>query len=217
MATPEDMARRYAVKRFIPGQRDDAALARALEAARLAPSSFGLHPWRIVRAEDPQVRRAVLDRAYGQEKVVTAGHLLVFASRSPLTEDDVDAHVDLTARIRPLDEAAREKLRGTLVKNVLERHDAAGLDAWCRAQCYLGLGVFLSACATLRLDACPMEGFDPQAVTRLLGLDRERLTAQVLVTAGYGAPDDAEAARPKVRLARGNFVLDAGLPTTAQA
>ncbi|MFP4275307.1 MAG: nitroreductase family protein [Paracoccaceae bacterium] len=207
MALPEDMSWRYAVRRFVPGAREDARLAQALEAARLAPSAFGLMPWRIVQVEGAATRRALLDHAYGQDKVESAGHLLVFASRAPLTEADIDAHVARLARDRGLDDAAAGKQRASLIRNTLARHDARGLDEWCRAQCYLGLGVFLAACASQRLDACPMEGFAPARFDDILGLRAHRLTARALVTAGHRAPEDASASRAKSRPGMDEFLL----------
>ncbi len=208
MSLRDDMAWRYAVKRFAPGERADDRVSEALEAARLAPSSFGLQPYRVVRVTDPALREAVLAHAYGQAKVVEAGHLLVFARRDPLTERDIEAHVARAVAARGLDAAAEAKLRETLLENVLGRHDAAGLAGWCRAQTYLALGVFLAACARLRLDACPMEGFSPSGVSDALGLPARRLRAEALVAAGIRAADDAAADAPKVRLSPAEFVID---------
>jgi len=208
VSLPDDMTWRYAVKRFAPGERAEEALSEALEAARLAPSSFGLQPYRVVRVGDPALREAVLAHAYGQSKVVEAGHLLVFARRDPLTEGDVEAHVARTVAARGFDAAAGAKLRDNLLNNVLRRHDAAGLASWCRAQTYLALGVFLAAAARLRLDACPMEGFSPSKVSEALGLPARRLRAEALVTAGVRAEDDAAADAPKVRLTPSDFLID---------
>jgi nitroreductase len=164
-------------------------------------------PWRVVKVEDAATRRALLAHAYGQDKVEGAGHLLVFASRAPLTQADIDAHVARLVHDRGLDAEAAEKQRAALVKNTLARHDARGLDEWCRAQCYLGLGVFLAACASQRLDACPMEGFAPAEFDEILGLGAQRLTARALVTAGQRAPEDATAGLAKSRPAMDEFLL----------
>lgn len=210
MALPGDMRWRYAVQRFVPGLRSGAALEAALEAARLAPSSFGLQPWRILNIEGDELRQALVPLAYGQDKVAQAGHLLIFASRAPLLPEDIDAHVDRVAAARALDDLAREKLTAKLARDVLGRHDAAGLDAWCRAQCYLGLGVFLAACASLRLDACPMEGFQPDAVADLLELRPLRLEPRVLVAVGARDPADPAAAGAKVRPDPDDLILTLG-------
>lgn len=198
---------RYAVKRFVPGARDEAALYRALEAARLAPSSFGLQPWRIVLVEDAETRARLAGKSYGQDKVAEAGHLAVFAILDPVTEDHVAAHVARLAAARGLDGAATSRRHDSIAKTVLHRKDAGERRAWARAQCYLGLGVFLAACAAEGLDACPMEGFENAAYDDILGLAEEGLTAAAVVALGRRADDDPEAARPKVRLPASELIL----------
>lgn len=207
MTTREDMGWRYAVKRFVPGAREDDKLSRALEAARLAPSAFGLMPWRVVVVEDADLRDRVLEHAYNQAKVTEAGHLLVFAHRAPLLAEDIAAHVSALASRRGLDAEAAEKTRARLAKSTLGRFEDAGLREWCRAQCYLGLGVFLAAAASERLDCCPMEGFKPEAVDEALGLKDRRLAAAALVTAGVRDPEDPAARQAKVRPEADSFVL----------
>jgi nitroreductase len=198
---------RYAVKRFLPGARDEAALTRALEAARLAPSSFGLQPWRIVLVEDAATRARLAEKSYGQAKVAEAGHLAVFAILDPVTEDHVAAYVARLAAARGLDGAAASKRHDSIAKTVLQKKDAEERRAWARAQCYLGLGVFLAACAAEGLDACPMEGFEPAAWDEILGLADEGLAAAAAVPLGRRAEDDAEAAQPKVRMPAQDLIL----------
>ncbi len=200
MSLIDDLSWRYAVKKFEPGVRVDSGLAQALEAARLAPSSFGLQPWRIVAVEDPALRRALRAHAFGAAKVEEAGHLLIFAHLDPLAAEDVDAHVALMVRSRGLDAESAARQRQTLHRAIFERKDEQERRAWTRAQTYIGLGVFLAACAQQRLDACPMEGFEPQKVDEMLDLSARRLHAAAFVTAGRRAVDDAHAELPKVRM-----------------
>ncbi len=205
---------RYAVKAFAPGVRDDAALDRALEAARLAPSSFGLQPWRIVLVEDAATRTALAARSYGQRKVETAGHLAVFAILDPVTEAHIDAHVARLAGARGMDAAAQAKQRDRIARTVLTYKDADARRAWACAQCYLGLGVFLAACATEGLDACPMEGFEVAAYDDILGLADAGLAAVVAVALGRRAADDPEAAEGKLRPPASELIRRVGQAST---
>jgi nitroreductase len=74
------------------------------------------------------------------------------------------------------------------------------LTHWARRQAYIALGIFLATAAMLNIDACPMEGFDPQQYDEILGLGKLGYTASVLATAGYRAADDHYATLAKVRL-----------------
>ena len=76
---------------------------------------------------------------------------------------------------------------------------AGTLDAWNTRQVYIALGTFLTSCALLGIDACPMEGFQPEEYDKILGLAAQGYHAVVLATAGYRADDDAAASLKKVR------------------
>lgn len=206
MSLTADMTWRYACQEFAPGERCDDALAQALEAARLAPSSFGVQPWRIVTVEDEAMRAALPPLCYGQASVRDAGHLLVFAYCDPLTEDHLRAHAARVAQQRGFSAEAEQAFLADLVKTVLTRRSPEEQRSWARDQCYLGLGVFLAACAHHRVDSCPMEGFKPAAVDAALGLRDHGLRAAVLVAAGRRAATDHTARAPKVRLDRASFL-----------
>ena len=58
---------RYACRQFVAGEWVTAGeLALLREAGRLAPSSFGLEPWRFVTVEDATQRAAVAHACYDQ-------------------------------------------------------------------------------------------------------------------------------------------------------
>ncbi len=215
MSLTDHLAWRHAVKKFEPGVRRDAALAQALEAARLAPSSYGLQPWRIVVVDDPVLRATLREHAWGAAKVEEAGHLLVFAHLDPITEEDLDAHAARVTATRRLAPEEADKLRASLRRNILGRRSADERRAWARAQCYIGLGIFIAACAEQRLDAGPMEGFEPAKVDAALGLPARRLHAAAFVVAGRRAADDPGAALRKVRMPLDELVLSIPAPAPA--
>ena len=101
---------RYATKVFDPNRKIPADLWSALEEALvLAPSSFGLQPYRFLVVDDPDLRQQLLPHAWNQRQVVDASHLVVFAARTDVTRAEVDAYLSLTARIRGV---SSESLQG---------------------------------------------------------------------------------------------------------
>ena len=74
-------------------------------------------------------------------------------------------------------------------------------------QAYIVLWFLLSACAQMWIDACPMEGFDPQKYNEILWLDEMWLTATVVVTLGYRSSDDKYADLAKVRFAKDQLII----------
>lgn len=203
-ASPDDVLAalrwRYATKAFDPARTIDPATWAALEqAAVLAPSSYGLQPWRFVVVTDPAVRKQLHPVSWNQPQIVDASHLVVFAAKNPPTPADVDRHVARTAEVRGMPAAGLDGLRQMMLGS-LARMTAAEAQAWATRQCYIALGVFLSAAAQLGVDACPMEGFQPDKYDEILGLTAEGLKAVVIATAGYRAAADKMAGAAKSRL-----------------
>lgn len=194
---------RYAVKAFDPAKKIPDATWKLLEEALvLAPSSFGLQPWRFVEVQDTGVRAKLRAAAWNQGQVTDASHVVVIARKLVVTAADVDAYVDRTVAVRSAPREALQEYRQMMVNSVTNPQSlagGAGMDAWTRSQCYIALGFFLSAAALLGVDACPMEGFDAKAFDEILGLTKEGYGATVMVTAGYRSPSDWLASLAKVR------------------
>lgn len=71
--------------------------------------------------------------------------------------------------------------------------------AVARQQAYIALGVFLTSAALMRIDACPMTGFDVQGYNKILNLDEQGLTATAVVAIGTRSDVDDSARDAKVR------------------
>jgi nitroreductase len=190
---------RYATKKFDPARTIPPKVWAGLEeAAVLAPSSYGLQPWAFVVVTDPAVRKQLHAVSYHQPQVLDASHLVVFAAKNPPTPADVDRHVARTAAVRGVAPDSLDGYRKKMLGSV-SRPSPADAHAWAARQCYLALGFFLAACALAGVDACPMEGFQPEKYDEVLGLKEKGLGSVVIATAGYRHPDDAYAALAKVR------------------
>ena len=70
---------------------------------------------------------------------------------------------------------------------------------WTAKQTYIALGNLLSAVAELKIDACPMEGFDAERYNEILGLNSQNLNASVVATIGYRSEEDETQHYKKVR------------------
>jgi nitroreductase len=191
---------RYATKQFDPQRKISAENWAALEDALvLTPSSFGLQPWKFVVVTDRATRETLLPASYGQRQIVDASHLVVFAIKKNLGEQDVDAHINRLAEIRG---GSRESLAGSrdiMVGSIVKGLDNAARNTWAAYQVYIALGNFLTSAALLGIDACPMEGIEPEKYDEILGLEKRGLGAIVVATAGYRLATDKYAALKKVR------------------
>ncbi|WP_204139605.1 NAD(P)H-dependent oxidoreductase [Halomicronema sp. CCY15110] len=191
---------RYATKKFDPARKIPAHTWHALEQSLvLAPSSFGLQPWKFFVIRNPEIRQQLQGAAWGQSQVVDASHLVVLAIKQDVNAGDVAPYLDRMADVR---QTAKENLQGleNMIKGFL-KEPPFPLDpnAWSARQVYIALGFFLYSAAMLGVDACPMEGFVPAQVNEILGLPEQGYGAVVLCAAGYRAADDKYADMAKVR------------------
>lgn len=206
MSILKAMQWRYATKKFDATQRlSQHAVSELLQIVNLAPSSFGLQPYRIFNVTDAAVREQIAATTMNPAQVNSASHLLVFAASNTVGKETISAFVERAAAIR---DVPRESLasREALITGAVEKLDPSARLAWAQRQLYLAIGVLVAAAAESAIDACPMEGFDASAVDRILGLEAQGLKATVFVLLGHRAADDPFALPAKVRKSLGELV-----------
>lgn len=190
---------RYATKAFDPNRKiSDADWEVLEESLTLAPSSYGLQPYKFIVVDDPAIREKLRAAAWGQSQVTDASHLVVLAHKKVLTDADIERYVDRIVEVRG---GSRESLvdyenlmKGSAKKAV----DEGYIETWNSRQAYIALGFLLETAALLGIDATPIEGFDAAQFNEILGL--EEYSAVVICPLGYrNAESDWLATLPKVR------------------
>lgn len=190
---------RYATKKFDPQRKlDESQLHDLLEIYRLSASSYGLQAGKLLVIEDPALREQLKPHAWNQSQITEASHLFVLCHRTALTPEDVDAYMQLAASTRGVDAASLEGFGG-MIKQSIAGMSPEHQAVWHSRQVYIALGKLLMGCALMGIDACPMEGFVPAEFNRILELDKQNLSAVVLLPVGYRHTEDAYASAPKVR------------------
>ena len=190
---------RYATKKFDSSKKVAAEDLNILkEAMQLSASSYGLQPYKIFVIEDQEIRKQLQPAAYGQSQIVDASHLIVIANKADFDENLVDSYVDEISKVRGIEPAQLSGMADYMKKNVVDL--AAEMKAqWTAKQTYIVLGNLLAAAAQLKIDTCPMEGFDAKKFNEILGLANNDYNASVIVALGYRSIDDATQHLPKVR------------------
>ncbi|MFB0521727.1 MAG: nitroreductase family protein, partial [Desulfatiglandales bacterium] len=61
----ETIAKRYSVRGYQDKSVEKEKILRIIEAARLAPSTSNVQPWRFVVVEDPGLRDALVEKGMG--------------------------------------------------------------------------------------------------------------------------------------------------------
>lgn len=191
---------RYATKLFDPERPIDPDTWAALEASLvLAPSSYGLQPWKFLVVTDPGLKAQLRSVSWNQAQVTDCSHHVVFLVRDGFGLADIDRFVARTAEVRGVAPEALNGYRGYMVKDLVEGPRAAAIDTWAACQVYIALGGFMTAAAMLGVDTCPMEGLEPRRYDEILGLEGSGYHTLVACSAGHRAASDKYATLPKVR------------------
>ncbi|MBL3826688.1 MULTISPECIES: NAD(P)H-dependent oxidoreductase [unclassified Marinobacter] len=197
---------RYAVREFSPEKLDAQTVETLVDAARKSASSYGLQPYKILVVESKAVRRDLLAYSFGQQKVLDCSHLIVFAAHADIGDHTVDRYVTQFVKTRGV---PVEDISGYVshMKQALAAKSRAEKQAWAHQQAYIALGTLLTAAASMRIDSCPMTGFDHRAYDEVLGLAELGLESSAIVALGYRSARDRSSGLPKVRFDYDDLVI----------
>ena len=201
---------RYATKKMDPSKSVAAdTLDRILEAIRLTPSSSGLQPYEVIVITDKALREKIRAISWDQAQVTDCSHLLVFVAWDTYTPERINASFDYTIAERGVGTNERtETYRKNLITNYCARDPEINFQHTAK-QSYIALGVATVAAAMEKVDATPMEGFDPDALDALLGLRAKGLRSTTMLSIGYrDAANDWLVNLKKVRRPRSKFVTE---------
>lgn len=170
METLEAIAQRRAVKEFDPHHRmSEAEVEQLLSLTMLSPTAFNIQNWRFVVVRDPELRQQIRAVAWDQAQVTDASLFIVLCA-------DLKAwskHPERYWRDVP------ESLRNFVVpaidsyyrgKEQVQRDEAM-------RSCGMAAQTMMLAAKSIGYDSCPMDGFDFEAVGRLINLPSDHVVA----------------------------------------
>lgn len=184
MSLLESLNWRYATKRMTGQKVPQEKVDIILEAARLAPTGNGIQPFGIVQITDKALLEKVQSVAYNQPQITEASHLLVFTAWDNVTPEKIDYVYDQIVRERGLPADALKSYTDNL-KNMFSGMTQEQRFNWAARQAYIAFGVAITAAATEKVDATPMEGFKNAELDELLELPKKGLRSTSLLTLGY--------------------------------
>jgi nitroreductase len=199
---------RYAVKKF-----DDKAslteqqILEVKNAFNLSASSYGLQPYKMIVVQNPDLKEKLVPASYGQKQISQSAALLVFAVRTDFGMDYIDQYFeDMSVKRQiPLEnlEGYKNFMKGSFANKSQEE-----IWSWSVKQVYLTMGHMLASLAAMKIDACPMEGIDPNAYDKILDLEAKQLKTIVAMPIGVRATDDATASALKVRKDLSEIIIE---------
>jgi nitroreductase len=191
---------RYATKRFDPAKKISPENWKTLEEALvLTPSSFGLQPWKFLVIQNPDLRAKLRPHANDQPQATDASHYVVFAILKNMRREHVERYVARVAEVRRQSLDSLANYQEHIVGGIIDGYRSLHVNTWASNQTFIALGQLLVSAALLKIDACPMEGFDKRAYGEILGLGKRGLSAVVTCALGYRLDSDKYAQLTKVR------------------
>lgn len=168
MDTLEAIRQRRAIKHYDPSHRFTAEEERQLlESALLAPSAFNIQHVRYLVVKDPELRAKVRAVAWDQAQVTDASLLVILCA-------DRDAWKKDPARYwRDAPEAVRDFLVPA-IGQYYEGREQVQRDE-CMRSCGLAGMTLMLAAKAMGYDSCPMDGFDFDAVAKLIDLPSDHV------------------------------------------
>lgn len=175
---------RYAAKRMTGEKLSPQNLKMILEAIRLAPTSRGIQSFKILVIDNDLLKKQIQPIADNQPQIVECSHLLIFASWTSISLNQIEEYINHVAIERGIGVEKLEKMKSVLLKDQLQMNSEEFYQ-WTSKQIYLALGFALASAAVNKIDAAAMEGFSAQDLDKLLQLDKMGLRSVVLLGLGY--------------------------------
>lgn len=181
MEVSEAVRARRAIKWYDPEhQMPEETFRTLMEHAVLAPTAFNIQNWRFVRVRDPEQRKAIRAVAWDQAQITDASELLVLCFDNKAWEHDPqrywrNAPQEVQDFLVPaIDDYYRDKPQ-------VER------DEGMRSCGLVGQTIMLTA-QELGYQSCPMDGFDFDAVAKIINLPKDHAVA-FMIAIGKGTKD----------------------------
>lgn len=194
---------RYATKKFDPARRiSDEDWATLVEVGRLAPSSLGFEPWKMLLLNNAEMKQDLKSIAWGAASMLDgASHFVIYLARKGVNyETPYIERLMQEVRHRSYDpESAYAHRIKSFQESDFKLNDERSLFDWASKQTYIQMANMMNAAVLMGIDSCPIEGFDKDKVEAYLEakgvLDTSEFGVSVMCAFGYRN----EEIKPKVR------------------
>jgi nitroreductase/dihydropteridine reductase len=208
MSLIESLQWRYATKKMngqaVPQEKVD----QIVEAARLAPTSSGLQPFKVIVITNPELKKELLPHSFNQQQIIDCSHLLVFAAWDTYTEERINDVFALNNTERGLPADTTSDYQKMLIGNYVPRTADVNFNHAAR-QAYIAFGLAIAQAAELNVDATPMEGFNAEKYDEILGLTEKGLKSVCILPLGYRDEEgDWLVKMKKVRAPKEKFIIE---------
>lgn len=182
MSFKESMKNRYTTKKYDKNKKIESDKIKDLkEILYLSPSSINSQPWKFTFVSDKATKEKLSQVSWlNTDKVVECDTVVVFSRISgiKLFEEQIENELE-TGKV-------------DYYKEFIKPQTDEQIKAWFDRQVYLALGVLLSACAEMGIDATPMEGIEPENYDKII----KNQNYETVVAAAIGYRDHEDFNQP---------------------
>jgi nitroreductase len=172
---------RRSIKHYDPSHHmTEAEIERLMSLALLSPTAFNIQNWRFVLVQDPELRKQVRAASWDQAQVTDASLLVVLVA--DLNSWDRDA-----ARYWKNAPQAVQDFLVPAIDQYYRGKPQVQRDEGMRS-CGMAAMALMLAAKEMGYDSCPMDGFDFDAVAKLLNLPADH-TPAMYVAIGKGTKE----------------------------
>ncbi len=203
---------RYATKKFNSKKVGDFEIEKIKEAIRFSPSSFGAQPYHIALIENNEKNKNIfkdltVSSKNNESKLETCSHLFVFCARTDYKKRFRDLEIMQKRPKGMLSQVGMFlQISGILFNFIFFKRFTTSL-AWAKMQTYIALGFAIAACAELKIDSSPMEGFDSLAYKKILKLE-QKFKPIVILAVGYRDNEDTALKYQKARFSNEDLFIE---------
>ena len=190
---------RYATKEFNSEKKiTNSDLEIIKESIRLSPSSYGLQLFKVFIIESQKLKDKLRKVSFNQSQISDASHLFVFCNYTKVLEKDIDLYIQNKSLIQQMPITKNEGYGVFLKKNLLKK-ETEETSIWTNNQVYIALANLMTTCASLKIDSCPIEGFEASKYNEILNINERNMNAAVVCAVGYRSKLDTSQHEKKVR------------------
>jgi nitroreductase len=173
------------------------------EALLLTPSSFGMEPWKFYVITNDEVKSKLRPFSWNQSQIEDCSHLVVFASRKQIDNTYINSVVERIAEVRGVPLSSLEGYAKMMIESMAKNPNHLGYSS---NQTFIALGNILTVASLLKIDACPIGGFEPEKYDEILQIPAD-YTSVVVCPFGYKSSEDKYASLKKVRRRKEEMII----------
>ncbi len=181
MNVSEAIIERRSIKSFDPTHRmTEQEIAQLMSLAMLSPTAFNIQHWRFVLVTDPVLRQQIRAVSWNQAQVEEASLLIVLTA-------DLKAWEKNPARYWANAPQAAQDYLVPAIGAYYQGNEQAQRDEGMRS-CGMAAQTIMLAAKEMGYDTCPMDGFDFDAVAKLINLPADHTPVMFVVVGKALAP-----------------------------